>query len=1242
MSEKPADQNPPSDSQEDSQTDSSDKQGATLQPSSPAGSPSLKPLKAADPASSSPLGGKLSFSLGAPSRGASSTPASEELMKKPTFSPPSAPISQAPCQDDDYLSIFLTEAEENVTYIQETLTLLEKDLETELHWESLRLRFHTIRGAAATFGYGNIVNSSTDAEDICLKCVDSPEERTRSNWEKLQTLFDSTASHIDSLEKTSATPQPIPQITTPTLKSATGASVPISRIIDLQSLLGAWKSAPQERDIHSEFIDSLEHVRTALLEANRPRLATSFQELRSTLLRLDLMSPPETLFIVLERCLQDAKAFLESLKNNPDLLWSRRWNLYFRSLEVAMASQYTLLNGTTPSSNESSLSEVEEIDPEMAEIFAEEADQQFEALDKLVIDWEKGHAPEETGHAIRRCFHTLKGAANSIGLISLGSNFHELEDLIEEVRHQSPTPELFALLFRCLDEGRRQLAALQSGEKSNFTPWKVYVEAFRKGSPLPELAPPSTGTASSTAQSPDIDPEMLEVFMEEAAALFPQMENTIMTWEKGEGGTSAAQDHQNALRRHTHTLKGAANSIGLSSIGSQFHLLEDFMQELNEETLPNGLFSFLLNALDQMRDYLEALQADASTTWSYDWQAELNTLKGVETDTGLSSATVTSGAKSVSSQPTTASASKKQERQVIRVDAEKLRELMNIVAELIADRTRFGIKLETLLSLRGNLTDNVIRLRNAAEVIPEGGSRFPSALPEMKKNVLNNIHNTHELNAMMNRVVDSFKEDDVSFHTAIKRLQSDLAGLNMMPASSLFRRLQRTFRDALQEENKQAELLTEGDETLLDKVVLDQLYGPLLHIVRNAVAHGIESPKTRQERGKPSTGTVILRARPYSNQVTIEVRDDGNGIHGAAVRKRAIDRGLIPESTDELNHDQIVDLLFQPGFSTAEKVSTVAGRGVGLDVVKEEIEIMNGSVAVTYEEGKGATWTIKVPLTLSASESLLVGSGSEKFAIPLNYVDQCILLRDEQIHTKDGITWYRHGSEELPLMGLSTLLGSKRNQSPPHGVIVDAGRMRGILGVTELIARQEIVTRDLGPLVGKIDIFSGATVDSDGSLMLILQVPNLLRKLGHPMLGREASGTETPLTHIADLGLNILLVDDSASVRKMQKKQLQAMGHQVTLAKDGQEALDRLKESPSEHQLILTDLEMPVMDGFQLVEALRSEKDPTLSSLPVLLVTSRATDDLDREAKEKGASGCIGKPFSETLFQQHLRLLELA
>jgi chemosensory pili system protein ChpA (sensor histidine kinase/response regulator) len=468
----------------------------------------------------------------------------------------------------------------------------------------------------------------------------------------------------------------------------------------------------------------------------------------------------------------------------------------------------------------------------------------------------------------------------------------------------------------------------------------------------------------------------------------------------------------------------------------------------------------------------------------------------------------------------------------------------------------------------------------------------------------------------------------------------------MVPVGNLYTRISRTVRDASKEVGKPVELFLEGAETELDNNIIQQISDPLIHLARNAVAHGLEDAESRRAAGKPEKGSITVRAYHRGNHIFIEVEDDGRGIDNERVRQAVIDSGLLsPVAAAELSERELREFLFRPGFSTASSTSELAGRGVGLDVVRSNVHALNGEIEVRSEPGRGACFTVKVPLTLIISQALFVRCGTSTFAFPLAVIEEIRRLRPADIEeiggklltrVRDVVTEVFRLDLQLALQPLEPLNGYF------HMVIARVGGKQIGVVVEEVLGKDEIVIKNLGDYLRRVKLFPGTTIASDGSLILLIDL-NRLASLGaadqHSISvsssaarvfapGSEAVAAGTIPSEAVDPVSNdcvIVVVDDSISVRKFVARMLTKAGYRVKLASDGLEAAEVIAQSGC--HLLITDLEMPRMNGYELMAHLRQAS--ATKKIPVLVVTSRAgAKHRDRAIKE-GASGFLTKPVQE-------------
>jgi chemosensory pili system protein ChpA (sensor histidine kinase/response regulator) len=460
----------------------------------------------------------------------------------------------------------------------------------------------------------------------------------------------------------------------------------------------------------------------------------------------------------------------------------------------------------------------------------------------------------------------------------------------------------------------------------------------------------------------------------------------------------------------------------------------------------------------------------------------------------------------------------------------------------------------------------------------------------------------------------------------------------MVALATLATRLHRAVRVLAREQDKLVDLVLEGEDIELDKTVREEIADPLLHLLRNAVDHGIEPPALRQVMGKPERGLIRLRAYHEGNQVVIQVSDDGAGLEPEILRSAAISGGYVSEAdAPQLSDEELYSLVFLPGFSTASEVSEVSGRGVGLDIVKTNVHKLKGTVTLDSTPGQGATFTIRLPMTLAVTRALLVKAHNETFAIPLDTVTQILRLEREEIEHVGQEPVIRVGGQVYPMLRLGQVLNLKQPadetvQRLPV-LILNAGGKQIALVVDQLLAGREIVIKTLGNHLRRVHGVTGATLMGDGSVVLILNPADLIIEAPQP----EAWAPPQPPAERALEALTVMVVDDSVSVRRVVSNLIKSVGWQPMAARDGLEALELVQRSARPPDLILVDIEMPRMDGYELITTLKGQE--AYRNIPLVILTSRAGEKHRRKAQELGASEYIVKPYQDETLLNIIRHL---
>ncbi|OLC35864.1 MAG: hypothetical protein AUH81_09340 [Candidatus Rokubacteria bacterium 13_1_40CM_4_69_5] len=469
-------------------------------------------------------------------------------------------------------------------------------------------------------------------------------------------------------------------------------------------------------------------------------------------------------------------------------------------------------------------------------------------------------------------------------------------------------------------------------------------------------------------------------------------------------------------------------------------------------------------------------------------------------------------------------------------------------------------------------------------------------------------------------------------------LRSEITRARMVPIGRLFARFSRQAREAARAAGKTIELEVSGEAVEMDNTVIEQITDPLLHLLQNAIAHGIEAEDQRRERGKAPHGTIRLSAVPKGGAIYIEVADDGLGIDIELVKARAIEDGFVkPEALALMNEHDVLDLIFLPGFSTAPTVTTAAGRGVGMDVVRTNVGRLGGEIDVQTEVGAGTRFTLKLPLTVAISDALLARIGTETLAIPVPAVKAMVRVRPDEIQGASGAETVEVEGQRLDLVRLDRILGL--TSRPPGGplpvVALRTGRKTLAVVVDELLGKEEIVIKRLGAFLEGVGYFSGATVSGDGRVILLLDPVRLLEAGGGAEAMRSAAAiVDSPpaaASRAPQAARAVLLVDDSVSVRKFVGQMLERAGFRVVTANDGAEALQQLGDDPVVN-VVVTDLEMPRLNGYELIRDLK--RRPATRDLPIVVLTTRAGQKHVDLARQLGVQHYVTKPVDEQAFVQ--------
>jgi chemosensory pili system protein ChpA (sensor histidine kinase/response regulator) len=780
----------------------------------------------------------------------------------------------------------------------------------------------------------------------------------------------------------------------------------------------------------------------------------------------------------------------------------------------------------------------------------------------------------------------------------------------------------------------------------------------------PAFAPP--GAEPTVDPLSAISPEILEVFTAEAEEHLAVVGRTLPLLQEQPGNREYLQE----VRRAAHTLKGAAASVGFTQLATLAHRAEDLLDLLydgNRAATPDEI-EVLFAAHDALDD-LAAGKADETRLASL--HARLATVVAAAREPTKATNPVEDvpSEEPIESEWATIAADAAMVRaagEALRVPIARIDDVVKLVGELVISRSSYEQHLGKLTRLFQELQLSSERLQRATakletqyEARALGGNRLASRLGAdaaaygfdgLEFDRYTDFHLlTRELSETSTDIATVAQELSGltgEFDGYVLRqsrltaeMQDKLMRVRMVPLSHLSSRLHRTVRRTAAELDKPVRLVLEGENTDLDKTVLEEMSEPLLHLLRNAVDHGIEDAEGRRTAGKPTVGTIRVQALREGTQVLIRVSDDGRGIDPDRIRSAAVARGFLSaESAAVAGNDELFDLMFRAGFSTASRVSEISGRGVGLDAVKSLVERLKGTVAVSSVPGQGTTFTVRLPLTLAVIRALLVQAEEQTFALPLGAVSQILRLDPEQCGRIGNQDVVRIGEATLPRLNLAQRLGlrsSGKAPTRPPAVVLSVGDRRYVLVLDHILGGREVVVKSLGTHVHHAPGIAGATLLGDGSVVLILDPTEICTGIrnAEPPPPRQPSQTQ-PRPHAPEQ-LTVLIVDDSPSVRRIVSGQLREAGFTAPTAKDGLDALDILQRADQLPDALLLDVEMPRMDGYELLSTLRA--NPAYRHLPVVMLTSRAGDKHRRKAMELGATGYLVKPYQPVELLRVLR-----
>lgn len=883
--------------------------------------------------------------------------------------------------------------------------------------------------------------------------------------------------------------------------------------------------------------------------------------------------------------------------------------------------------------------------------FAPEAEEILELIELSLDDLKTDEVRPDVISRLFRATHTLKGAAYMVGLEAMGDLAHQLEDLMVRVRDNELA--LSGDAISCLKEGSFVLGLMLDTARGRQTNLESELTRLKQklakvlGTPYSEAEDSKSELALSLESFYQTQQDVWDYFAPEVKEHLDVAHLALDSLRQNLSDEEALQ----TLFRAMHTIKGAAYMVELMPLGDVAADLEALCRLVKEEGLE--LDDSILESLAKGRDVLDKLMLLAGGN-ANDAEEQLGRLQQ-----SLESYLPQLKSRAKVEQENAAPNTKK--LSTVRVNAEKLDTLMDLAGDLISLRSRMAQQLErlgevsllmeasrnrmlrTLSEFENQYLNPQLRQNQTVQTssVSPSKARISGSLQEMfdelefdtyndlnilARSVSEMASDISELGEELSSYYKNSQDENERLQGISKQLRQEISRARMVPISQLYGLLKRLLRNS---GNKAYRLETLGENVELDNTILEAVSDSMLHLVRNAISHGIEARDERITRGKTAEGLIQLKAFHRGNHVYLEVQDDGAGLNVERLKQKALEKGFkTAQELEQMSFEESCQLIFIPGLSTAQAVSTDAGRGVGMDAVASAVKRLKGEISLHTELGKGTRFTLKLPLTLLISDALLVKVADQTFAFGSDSIETLQRLSQEHCPVVDGKRMISYQDKTLELLDLRQLFGfPERELSEEFAIVItQAERQTFAFIVDEHLDLSEVVIRELNPALAKLEHLSNATLAPNGEIILLLDPVGLSKLSQHKNKIETAHQRKQP-----SKAKELLLVDDSLSVRRVIGKMLEKAGYQVTTAGDGQEAFDLLVQKGltqnGHFDAILSDLEMPRMNGYELLEEVR--RRPETQATPVIIMTTRAGDKHRNVALELGATLYFSKPVDE-------------
>lgn len=900
------------------------------------------------------------------------------------------------------------------------------------------------------------------------------------------------------------------------------------------------------------------------------------------------------------------------------------------------------------------------IDEDIYRAFSIEAEQLFDTIREQITRL-RGPASAASMAALRNAVHTLKGAAGMAGLNVVSRLAHRMEDvlgLIDEGRLPAE-PEILDILVAAHDllgdlvAARGSAATVEDAYQSLNSQFDL-LDSLAAESPV---AGPPPSADPGLAEEEETDETLIETFLAEAET---HMLSAGDAFRALAAEPSGPPELLTVLRRSAHTIKGAAGMVGLMAVSRLAKGMQSLLDRIAEGAMAYSpaVYEILGDSFDLLADLIEARGRNAANL------GRLAPLMSQLENASSGPAATPEARRQDTPAPAAAPETVRPEpappqdslQPAVRVSMDRLTGVSRLVGEIFLNASSFEQQAGAFKREMDELALNLSRMRRLSAALAEeqateeqirgarSGSGPASAaefdvlefdrysrLNLLSRDLAEATNDLSTLSTQLNGMRVQFDAWAGRQRGLSGEAQDHLMRMRLVPLSTLANRLNRTVRVSASKTGKQAVLTLAGMDTEFDKSVADQLSGPIEHLLRNAVDHGIEAPETRLAAGKPLAGQISLEASHQGAHLVIRLSDDGAGLDYQRIRSRAADLGwMTPDQAASLDNSDLERLILEPGFSTADAVSEISGRGVGLDAVASSVEALRGRLSVQSNPGQGAVFTLRLPVSLAVAKTMIVEAGLGRFAVPMVNFTRALRVQHEELEVRDGQSGIQLADGWIPVMDLAAWLGvsSPGADSASTLLFVDNGEREIALAVDRVLEAREVVVKPLSRLLRRQQHFSGAAILGDGSVVLIINASTL-----DPAAAARHS---VPLTRVQRPveRHKVIVVDDSISVRRSVANLMRSAGWDVLTARDGVDALEHLQDLANRPDLVLMDIEMPRMDGYELAARLRCSAD--LQAVPIIMLTSRAGEKHRRKAAGIGVDGYLVKPCPDDVLLEEV------